>query len=61
MRAKGNPFRALWSVGRGLVHFVGNAIAGNPPQLSVIVMSAVLGFVLDRLPARPVFTTLGLR
>ena len=61
MQAKRNPFRALWSVGRGIVRCVGNAIAGNPPHLSVIVMSAVLGFVLDRLPARPVFTTLGLR
>ena len=61
MRAKGNPFRALWRVGRGIVHFVGNATGGNPPQLSVIVMSAVLGFVLDRLPARPALTTLGLR
>jgi hypothetical protein len=36
-----------------MVNFAACALAGNPPQLSVIVMSAVLGFLLGWLPTRP--------
>jgi len=44
--------RAAWSLGRDLVHLAGFALAGSPPQISVIVMSAAVGFLLDLLPAR---------
>lgn len=50
--ARKNPLRAAWSLGRELVNLAGFALAGSPPQISVIVMSAALGFLLDRLPAR---------
>jgi len=50
--ARRNPLRAAWSLGRDMVHVAGFALAGNPPQISVIVMSAALGFLLDLLPAR---------
>ena len=50
--ARRNPLRAAWSLGRDLVHVAGFALAGSPPQISVIVMSAALGFLLDLLPAR---------
>jgi hypothetical protein len=45
-------------MGRNLVNFAALVLAGNPPQLSVIIMSAAVGFVLDLLPARPPLTTL---
>jgi len=50
--ARKNPLRAAWSLGRDLVHLAGFALAGSPPQISVIVMSAAVAFVLDLLPAR---------
>jgi len=50
--ARKNPLRAAWSLGRDLVHLAGFALAGSPPQISVIVMSAAVGFLLDLLPAR---------
>ena len=50
--------RAAWSLGRDLVRFAAFALAGNPPQLSVIVIAAVLGFLLELLPARPAGMTL---
>jgi len=50
--ARKNPLQAVWGLGRDLVHMAVFALAGNPPQISVIVMSAALGFVLDLLPAR---------
>lgn len=53
MPAKKNPLRAAWSVGRDVVNFAACALAGNPPQLSVIVTSAILGFLLGLVPARP--------
>ncbi len=58
MRIKRNPLRAALSMGRNLVNFAALVLAGNPPQLSVIVMSAAVGFLLDLLPARPPLTTL---
>jgi hypothetical protein len=57
MRAKKSPLQAAWSLGRDVVSHAAFALAGNPPQLSVIVMSAVLGFLLDLLPARPAWMT----
>ena len=51
--AKKNPLKAAWSVGRDMANFAACALAGNPPQLSVIVMSAALGFLLGLLPTRP--------
>ena len=50
--ARKNPLRAAWSMGRDLVNLAVFALAGSPPQISVIVMSAALGFLLDLLPAR---------
>jgi len=50
--ARKNPLRAAWNLGRDLVHMAGFALAGSPPQISVIVMSAAVAFVLDLLPAR---------
>ena len=50
--ARKNPLRAARSLGRDLVNLAVFALAGNPPQISVIVMSAALGFLLDLLPAR---------
>jgi hypothetical protein len=44
--------RAAWNLGRDLVRLAGFALAGSPPQISVIVMSAAVAFLLDRLPAR---------
>jgi len=52
--------RAAWCMGRNLVDFVACVLAGNPPLLSVIIMSAAVGFLLDRLPARPAVTSLRL-
>jgi hypothetical protein len=40
-------------MGRDMVNFAACALAGNPPELSVIVTSAVLGFLLDLVPTRP--------
>ncbi len=51
--AKKNPLRAAWSVGRDLVDLAACALAGNPPQLSVIIASAALGFLLGLVPTRP--------
>lgn len=53
MRARKNRLRAAWNLGRDLVRHAVFALASNPPQLSVIVMSAALGLLLDRLPVRP--------
>ena len=39
-------------MGRDLVNLAVFALAGSPPQISVIVMSAAVAFLLDRLPAR---------
>ncbi len=50
--ARKNPLRAAWSLGRDLLHLAGFALAGSPPQISVIVMSAAVAFVLGLLPAR---------
>lgn len=50
--ARKNPLRAAWTLGRDMVNLAGFALAGSPPQISVIVMSAALGFLLDLLPAR---------
>lgn len=47
-------------MGRDIVNFAACLLAGNPPLLSVIIVSAAVGFLLDRLPARPAFTTLPL-
>ena len=60
MRVKRNPLRAAWSLGRDIVNFAASVLAGNPPLLSVLVTSAVLGFLLDRLPVRSAVTTLRL-
>jgi len=50
--ARQNPLRAAWNLGRDLVNMAVFALAGNPPQISLIVMSAAVAFLLDRLPAR---------
>lgn len=50
--AKKNPLRAAWRLGSDLVNLAAFALAGSPPQISVIVMSAAVAFLLDRLPAR---------
>ena len=57
MRVKKKSLRAAWSVGRNLLDFAAFVLAGSPPQLSVIFMSAALGFLLDRVPTRPALTT----
>lgn len=49
-----SPLQAVWGLGRDLVHMAVFALAGNPPSISVIVMSAALGFLLELLPARAV-------
>jgi len=49
-----------WSLGRYIVDFAAGLLAGNPPMLSVIIMSVAVGFLLDRLPARPSLTSLRL-
>ena len=56
MQVKRNPLRAAWSMGRDAVNFVACLLAGNPPLLSVIIMSAAVGLLLQRLPARPALT-----
>jgi hypothetical protein len=48
--------RAALSLGRDIVNFAAFALADNPPQLSVIIMSAALGFLIDLLPGRPALT-----
>ena len=53
MQGKNSSWRAAWNLGRDVVSFAAFALAGNPPQLSVILASAALGFVLDLLPTRP--------
>jgi hypothetical protein len=53
VRAKKNPLRGAWNLGRDLVRYTVFALATNPPQLSVIVASAALGFLLDLLRVRP--------
>ena len=50
--ARKNPLRAAWNLGRDLVNMAVFALAGNPPQISLIAMSAAVAFLLDRLPAR---------
>ncbi|MGC2322495.1 MAG: hypothetical protein WA463_07695 [Terriglobales bacterium] len=53
MSVNRNRLRAAWNLGRDLVGYAVFALAGNPPQLSVIVTAAALGWLLDLLPARP--------
>jgi hypothetical protein len=53
MRARKKFIRAAWDLGRNVVSCAACALAGNPPQLSVIVTAAALGFLLDLLPTRP--------
>jgi len=53
VQARTNSLRAVWNMGRDLASYVVFALAGNPPQLSVIITSAALGLLLDLLPARP--------
>ena len=60
MRVKRNPLQAAWSMGRNLVDFVACVLAGSPPLLSVLIMSAAVGFLVDRLPERPAVTSLHL-
>jgi hypothetical protein len=48
-----NPLRAVWNLGRDLIGYAVFAVAGNPPQLSVIVTAAALGWLLDLFHARP--------
>ena len=48
--------RAAWSLGRNILNFAIFALADSPPQLSVIIMSAALGFLVDLLPGRPALT-----
>jgi hypothetical protein len=47
-----NPLRAARNLGRDLMNLVVFALAGKPPEIWVIVMSAAVGFLVDRLPAR---------
>jgi hypothetical protein len=47
-----SPLQVVWGLGRDLAHMVVIALAGNPPSISLIVMSAAVGFLLDVLPAR---------
>lgn len=60
MGVKRNPLRMAWSLGRYIVDFAAGLLAGNPPMLSVIIMSVAVGFLLDRLPARAALTSLRL-
>lgn len=53
LSANKNPLRAAWNLGRDLVGYAVFALAGNPPQLSVIITAAALGWLLDLLPTRP--------
>jgi len=50
--ARKNPLQAVCGLGRNLVRAAVVALAGNPPSISIIVMSAAVGFLLDVLPAR---------
>ena len=50
--ARENPLQAGWGLGRNLVRAAVIALAGNPPSISLIVISAAVGFLLDVLPAR---------
>jgi len=52
--ARRNPLRAAWCLGRDILNVAAVALADSPPQLSVIIVSAALGFLLDLLPGRPV-------
>lgn len=52
MRADKNRVRAAWNLGRDVVRRAAFALAGSPPQLSVICASAALGFALDLLATR---------
>ena len=50
--ARKNPLQAVWGLGRNLARAAVVALAGNPPSISLIVMSAAVGFLLEVLPAR---------
>jgi len=50
--ARKNPVQAVWGLGRNLARAAVIALAGNPPSISMIVISAAVGFLLDVLPAR---------
>jgi hypothetical protein len=53
MRSRKDRFRAAASLVRGMFSNAVLALAGNPPQLSIIIASAALGLLLDLLPSRP--------
>jgi len=53
MVVNGNALRAAWNFARDLVGYAVFAVAGSPPQLSVIVTAAALGWLLDLFHARP--------
>lgn len=53
MRSGENRLRAAASLARGILSNAVLALAGNPPQLSIIIASAALGFLLELLPSRP--------
>jgi hypothetical protein len=61
MEARSIPLRAARSWGRKMMNLAAFALAGNPPQLSVLLLSAALGFLLDLLPARPTGISTSLR
>ena len=50
--ARKNPLQAVWGLGRDLARAAVFALAGNPPSISLIVISAAVGILLDVLPAR---------
>ena len=53
MRGKKHSWQAAWNLGRDAVSYAAFALAGNPPQLSVIIASAALELVLRLFPTRP--------
>ena len=55
MGPRGNSLQAAWSLGRDILNFAAVALADSPPQLTVLIVSAALGFLLDLLP-RPVLS-----
>jgi hypothetical protein len=52
-----NSVLAAVTLGRNAIRSLASAMAGNPPSLSAILMSAVLGYIAHLLHARPALSS----
>ncbi len=57
MKNKPNSLLAAMALGREAIWSAVSVLAGNPPSLSAVVVSAVLGYVAQVLHGRPALSS----